>query len=296
MISKGAAGAIAELIFCSMLWGFGFVSAVWALKAVNAFEMTLLRFSLAAGVSALILLPGWRKIHWRPLARLSFWPALFLFATIVFQTWGLNFTSATKSGFITTLYVVFVPLLESFHLKRKIPWSLWLCVLGSLLGTLLIVNVGLNSVNLGDALTFVCAVFATFQIYYMGLVSPTVKNPFAFNGVQSLWCAAFSLPFIFHDNLPGKLNFARWEWTSIAGLMSLAFGSTLIAFFLQVRAQARLTPTVASLLCLMESPFAMMFAMYLLNERLGALEACGAVLIFVSAVGASYIESTAKKR
>jgi drug/metabolite transporter (DMT)-like permease len=74
-------------------------------------------------------------------------------------------------------------------------------------------------------------------------------------------------------------------------MFSLAFGSTVLAFFLQVKAQAFLSPTVASLLCLLESPFAMIFAAALLGETLGPLEGAGAALIFVSAAGASVIES-----
>jgi drug/metabolite transporter (DMT)-like permease len=74
-------------------------------------------------------------------------PALLLAGTLILQTWGLHYTTATKSGFITTLYVVFVPLLEALHLRRRISTGLWLCVLGAFVGTLLIVNVGLNEVE-----------------------------------------------------------------------------------------------------------------------------------------------------
>ncbi len=300
MINKTAVTAVGELLFAAILWGFGFVACVWALKAVDAFELTFVRFALASALSLLIIAPKLKKKNMLTAAemvRWSFWPAVFLFGTLVFQTWGLHYTTATKCGFITTLYVVFVPVLESFHMKRKIPWTLWSCVGAALFGTLLIVNVQLDSINLGDVLTFVCALFASLQIYYMGLISPRVKSPFTFNTLQSVWCLLFSIPFLFHDNLPAKLlNFTSWPATAIAGVASLAFCSTVLAFFLQVKAQASLSPTVSSLLCLLESPFSMIFAIALLNESLGPLEAVGAALIFLSAVGASYLESTAKKR
>jgi drug/metabolite transporter (DMT)-like permease len=293
MVDRKSAGAIAELMVAASLWGFGFIATVWALTAVDAFELTFLRFTIASGAGMLMILPYWKRFNVRTMFRMAIWPAIFLFGTLVFQTWGMHYTTATKSGFITTLYVVFVPVLECYHLKRRLPVGLWVCVAAALFGTLLIVNAGLSSINYGDVLIFVCALFATFQIYYMGLVSHKVKHPFAFNIFQSVWCWLFSIPFIFHGNLPAKLlDTSLWDAKAVFGVLSLAIGSTILSFFLQVKAQARLSPTVASLLCLMESPFAMIFAMSLLNERLGTLEGLGAALIFVSAVAASYIEST----
>lgn len=296
-MNKQSALAAGELITAATLWGFGFIASVWALKAVDAFELTFVRFALGVALSFALLARSIERETFRHYLWLGFWPALFLFGTLVFQTWGLHYTTATKSGFITTLYVVFVPVLEAFHSQKKIPAALWVCVAGALLGTLLIVNVGLDAVNFGDILTFVCALFATMQIYYMGLISPKIARPFTFNAVQALWCLAFSVPFLFHDGLPRKLAaIASWPPEAVFGVCALAFGSTVLAFFLQVKAQSRLSPTVASLLCLLESPFAMGFAMVLLGERLGTLESAGAALIFVSAAAASYIESVARSK
>lgn len=297
MLKKTSLRAIAELLVAAMLWGFGFIAAVWALKVVDAFEVTLLRFALASMVGLFILYFNRKSIPFRQLLRWSFWPAVFLTGTLVFQTWGLHYTTATKCGFITTLYVVFVPLLESWHRGRKISREIWLCVAGALVGTLMIVNVGLTGLNFGDFLTFICALLAAAQIYYVGLISPNIKQPFAFNTLQSLWSALFCIPFFFHADLGSKLaGWTAWPATAIAGLMSLAFGSTVLAFSLQIKAQARLSTTVASLLCLLESPFALIFALSILGEKLGVLEACGAAVIFLSAVGASWIESTTKSR
>lgn len=297
MIYRSKVFAVSELILAATFWGFGFIATVWALKVMDAFELTFVRFALAVVVCIPLVVRGLKRKLALNYLKWSLWPALFLFGTLVFQTWGLHYTTATKSGFITTLYVVFVPLLEAFHAKRQIALGLWLCVGGALFGTALIVNVGLDSVNFGDLMTFVCALFATLQIYYMGLISPKIERPFTFNAFQAAWCLLFSLPFLFHDQLPAKLLEARsWEWTALGGVLSLAIGSTVLAFFLQVKAQASLSPTVSSLLCLLESPFAMLFAMALLQESLGNLESAGAALIFASAVGASYIESTRRRK
>jgi drug/metabolite transporter (DMT)-like permease len=81
---------------------------------------------------------------------------------------------------------------------------------------------------------------------------------------------------------------------AIIGLLSLTFGSTLIAFALQVRAQRVLSPSIASLIFLLESPFALIFAIYFLNESMTDLQATGALLIFFSAVGATLAERRPK--
>lgn len=288
--------ATAELFTAAALWGFGFIATVWAMRELNAFELTFMRFALASLLLIPILcFPSWRRGLFENL-RKSFWPGLFFAATLIVQTWGLQYTTATKSGFITTLYVVLVPILESFLTKRRLPVALWGCVGLSLIGTGLIVNVGLGDINKGDLLTLVCAFLATGQIYIIGQVSPGVRRPFLFNSAQCLWAMLLCTPFVLNSGTWVKMgNFANWESLPQAGLLILAFGSTVIAFGLQVRAQAKLSPTVSSLLFLLESPFAMLFAFFLLSEKLGPWETGGAVLIFLSAMAASLLEARRKK-
>jgi drug/metabolite transporter (DMT)-like permease len=279
----------AELFLAASLWGFGFIGTIWSLQVMSAFQLSFVRFALASLVGLFFFLRTDTRRAFLGQWRLSFLPGLFLFLTLYLQTWGMHYTTATKSGFITTLYVVFVPILESFMHRRPLPLTLWICVIASLIGTGLIVNVGFESINFGDVLTFLCAIFATIQIYYLGLVSPKVERPFIFNVNQTAWAALLSLPVIFFEPLQNLPLLPQWPTTAFVGLGVLVVGSTLIAFFLQVRAQAHLTPTVSSLLFLLESPFALIFAAYFLGETMGLTESIGAPLIFCSAVGASLI-------
>lgn len=281
-----AVGAV-ELLTAAALWGFGFIATVWALREAGPFRVTFLRFALAG----IVLIPivsrrdGRRYIlkYLKP----AFVPAFLLVGLLILQTWGLKFTTATKSGFITTLYVVIVPLLDAALNRRRVSKFLWACVLTSILGTVLIVDVGLDTLNFGDALTAVSAVFASFQILSIGRVSRDVDHPFVFNCVQSLWGAVLALPFALSEGpLPGPAAIWAWPGEALLGLCSLAFGSTVIAFALQLRAQKRLSNTVASLLFLLESPIGMLLAIWLLGEHLTWREASGAALIFVSAVAA----------
>lgn len=289
--------ALVELLLAAMLWGFGFIASAWALEAINPFELTLLRFLLAGAVGLPFLFHRSVRGQWRTLLALSFLPAVFLAGTLQLQTWGLKFTTATKSGFITTLYVIFVPLLESLLSRRNLPRGIWACVGLAFVGTALIVNIGVSDINFGDLLTLGCAIVATGQIYWMGVVSPRIKHPFAFNIFQCLWSIALALPFVQWSSFgPKVLAFQSWSSHAFWGVMSLAFGSTMIAFFLQVRAQAKLSATTSSVMFLLESPFALIFAVMLLGEHLSSTEAVGAVLIFVSALLATWLESRAEAR
>jgi drug/metabolite transporter (DMT)-like permease len=284
--------AVGELLLAATLWGFGFVASIWALEVVDAFELTLLRFAVCGIFGLAFVLRKSARQSARELMRLSCVPGLLLVSTLIFQTWGLQYTTATKSGFITTLYVVMVPLLEAYLSQKRIPRMIWMCVALALLGTALIVDLGFSQVNRGDVLTLICAVIATGQIYWMSGVSPRVRQPFAFNIYQSYWAVLVCAPLVHFSGLWHKLEGASaWPTHIWVGFISLSFGSTILAFYLQVRAQSKLSPTVSSLMFLLESPFALFFALLFLGQSLSPLEGLGAVLIFVSAFTATWVEA-----
>lgn len=283
--------AVFELILAGSLWGFGFVATFWALEAVNTAELTFLRVAIGSLIGLPFVYAARKNISLTKKFRLSFLPSVFLMGTLIFQTWGLFYTTPTKCGFITTLYVVFVPLLESILHRTKISLGIWACVIGALIGTCLIVNIGFSDINFGDVLTLISAFFATAQIYYMGTVSPQITHAFVFNIFQCYWMLLMVVPFVRWSELMTKMHgVADWPGHSVIGVLSLAVGSTVIAFFLQVRAQRQLSRTVSSLLFLLESPFAMIFSMIFLSQTLSVSESVGALLIFVSAFFATYFE------
>lgn len=288
--------AAAELFTAAILWGFSFVGTIWAMEVFNPFALTFLRFFLASFLLIPVLCTRHGRAQVRDYGWLAFWPAVLLAGTLLIQTWGLRYTTATKSGFITTLYVVLMPFLESYMTQKRLPKAVWACVVLAFVGTALIVNVGLGEINKGDLLTLITAFLATGQIFVIGQVSKRVDRPFLFNLVEALWCTLFCLPFAIEPEFWQKLAAVKaWPPTALFGVLSLAFGSTVVAFSLQVRAQRRLSPTVSSLLFLLESPFAMMFSVWLLKERLGPFETMGCLLIFVAAVTASLSESQRAK-
>jgi drug/metabolite transporter (DMT)-like permease len=283
--------AVLELLFAAALWGFGFVATKWALDYLSAVDLIFMRMVLASLIGLPIVLFLRTKYSIRRKFKLSFMPAVWLMGTLVLQTWGMEYTTPTKSGFITTLYVVFVPLLEAVIARKKIPGAIWLCVLGALVGTGLIVDIGFGQINIGDVLTLFSALAATAQIYWMGGVSPNINYAFVFNIYQCFWSVAMVAPFVAWSGLAQKLrHLPDWPVLALVGLLSLSLGSTVIAFYLQVRAQKNISRTVSSLMFLLESPFALLFSLLLLGQSLGLLESVGALLIFFSAFFATWFE------
>lgn len=285
--------ALLELIFASALWGFGFIATAWALREVPPLTLTGLRMSLAfaCGLAIIGVVPALRRQASMEQFKLAFWPGLFLSGTLLLQTWGLKYTTVTKSGFITTLYVLIVPILERFLLGGKIPKYHMLYVLGALIGVGFICDLGHldaseSSLTVGDWITLACSFVAALQIVWFGKISDRIESSFNFNVYQLFWAAV--LPFIamFVFESP-SLNLSTWP---AIGLLELVFGSSLIAFAFQVRAQKKLSPSVSSLIYLLESPFAALFGFAILNEPLTPHTLIGAAIILAS-LGASVVFS-----
>lgn len=284
--------SVFQLVIAASLWGFGFIAVVWALKELGPLEITLTRFLVGFLIGFFLQAPVRTRLEWKSAISMGFWIAFFLASTLALQTTGLQYTTATKSGFITTLYVVMVPLFEAIYYRHKISLQLWSLVFMALVGTALIVQLEFTDLNKGDLLTLACAVFASLHIIWIGKVSDKTAHPFLLNTTQSLWAAIFILPFVELTPWLTKIsNVMTWDIKAIWGMLALAVGSTTLAFYLQVKAQAHLSPTVSSLLFLLESPFAMIFAFLLLGESLSLMEGAGATLIFAAAVIASLQES-----
>ncbi len=284
-----------ELTVAAFFWGFGFIGMIWALETLTPLGTTFWRFFLSGllCLPMILLMPRHREYFNIAIFKKTFLPGFFLAATLILQNWGLLYTTATKSSFITTLYVIFVPLIESAARKKSVRPLHMLLTFLALVGTALIVQLKSESLNIGDALTFVCAIAASFQIFWLGHKKDFIENAFVFNSVQCLWVAVFSAVgmLFFRESFALTLN-----ENSVMGLAVLIGGSTLIAFYFQARAQKVLLPGVSSLLCLLESPFATLFAFWLLQERLSLFQWLGIITIFSATSTSALIEAAIERQ
>lgn len=288
--------AIYELIFAGSLWGFGFVATVWGLQGMTPVRFLFLRFLLSSLFAGVFLtsthfkfkLKDAKGIQLSKILSSRLWPialpaGLMLGALLVLQTIGLQTISATQSGFITTLYVILVPIFQHLFFRKKQPLSVFVYALLALVGVYFLTGANssdfFSAFSKGHWLTLLCSLIAAFHIIYVGHVTSLSSHPLKFNTIQSVVCTgmlALLLPF---ESTPWHLTSKILPWV---GLLFTVFGSTLIAFTVQVRAQRVLNPTTASMLFLLESPFAAAFGILLLQERLTWIQTSGAVIILVA--------------
>ena len=194
------------------------------------------------------------------------------------QQYGLIFTTVSKAGFITTLYVIFVPIFSIFA-KKRLGLGLWVAVALATVGLyLLCINENL-ALSFGDTLVFICGIFYALQIM---AVDKYVKKsePVLLSSIQFLTVGLVSL-------LPA-LIIEKPDLVSLKDAMiPIAYAGILssgVAYTLQVFAQKYADPTVAAITMSFESVFAVLSAAVLLNERLSAKECIGCIVMFCAII------------
>ena len=204
---------------------------------------------------------------------------LALFAASSLQQFGVSYTTAGKAGFITTLYVVFVPII-SVLLRKKVRPIMWLCVAMGAVGLYLLCMTDASfRLTFGDTLVLLCAVAFAVHILTVDHFSPKMDGiklsciQFLTVGIVSMVCM-----FIFeHPDIHAILDCA--VPLLYAGVLSCGLGFTF-----QVVAQKHAEPTVASLLMSLESVFAVVFGALLLHETMSMRELSGCLIIFIAVI------------
>jgi drug/metabolite transporter (DMT)-like permease len=256
--------ATIELFFAGALWGFGFIASKWGLLAFNPVEILVYRFFIGVIAGEFIHFAMYRsrlKVDLDDIKRAL--PAGALLSLFMLpQTIGLQYTTATNSGFLTTLYIILVPVLNHLFFKLKTRPRIYLAVVLALLGAFLLMGAHFDTLNKGDIVTMGCAVMGALHIIYLGRVSKHVKDVVRFNNWQTFFCLISVFPFLI---LQDHINFLVAPLLAWAGILFLGIGSSAIAFIFQVRAQSVLT-----------------FGYLLLGDRLSPLQLAGALVIMIS--------------
>lgn len=271
------------------------VAAVWGLtfpmvkEAVDGFPVTTFisyRFLAAFAVVAVISLSspgGLRRLDARGWAAGGVMGA-FLTGGYVFQTFGLERTSASNAGFITGLFVVLTPLFGAVFLRHRAGPSAWLAAGVSAVGLFLLSRTGGTGDTQGDLLVLGCACCFAFHILATGRavakhdVGALLAVQLAVCGISTFVVAA----------AVGDLAAPEGSslWTALA---VTAFLATAVAFYVQTYAQRRASPARTALILASEPAFAGFFAYLLLGETLTLLGWLGAALILGAIVAVELV-------
>lgn len=202
-----------------------------------------------------------------------------LFAAGSLQQFGVSYTTAGKAGFITTLYVVFVPII-SVILRKKVRPIMWLCVAMGAVGLYLLCMTDASfKLTYGDTLVLLCAVAFAVHILTVDHFSPKMDG-IKLSCIQFLTAGLIGIicMFIFETPDIGAILDCAVPLL-YAGVLSCGLGYTF-----QVVAQKNAEPTVASLLMSLESVFAVVFGALLLHEVMSLRELSGCLIIFIAVI------------
>lgn len=279
----------AALFTITIFWGVTFAIIKLALYDISPMLFTAIRFTFAA----LLLLP----FVWKPLLssnltviKAGLFLGLLYFIGFATQTVGLYYTTATKSGFITGTFVIFIPVLQIIF-ERKAPGK------GNIIGIVLVI-VGLvllsskgetvldilselgQNFNIGDGLTLICAVFYALYVVYVDII--TKKHDYKvliilqvlFTGITGI-----ILTFLFDASGIEQIRFDPNQ-TVILVILYTAIFSSILATAIQTKYQKTVTPTKAGIIFSIEPIFAALFAFLIIHERVSSFGIIGCIFIF----------------
>jgi len=281
-------------MFCSLIWGVTFVVVKNALDHTSPFIFLAVRFTIAAALMALFRPQVLARIDGQEIfagMRLAF----FMFAGYCFQTAGLQYTTASNSGFVTGSSVVLVPLLLGVFWGRRLTKWIYGGAFAALIGLyfLTVPEEGLRFLNRGDVLTFVAAGFYAVHIILVGEYTQE-HSVSALSLIQVAGCAVMAWP------LTGAAAAIHWQpvrfdwgWGLGASIGICAVFATAVAFTVQLWAQQFTSPGHAAILFALEPVFAVITSYFVLHERLSARSMRGAGLVVAGIVIAELLGAPA---
>jgi drug/metabolite transporter (DMT)-like permease len=287
--------AVLALVLTTMLWGFAFVAQKSAMDSMGPLTFSAVRYAL--GSLAILPLVFWElRRTGRSLERKEWGVVLLIaisfFLGVALQQIGLTMTTVTNSGFLTSLYVLFVPLLALVVFSQKPHPIVWVGMPMALVGVYLLNGGRVDSFNLGDLLVVGSAVAWAVQVYLIGTVSKRTALPvtisvicFAMTAVLSgIGSVAFETPDF------GAIG-DGWIEILYAGILS-----TAVAFTLQAVAQQYVPPANAAIILSAEGLFAALGGAVVLGERLPLVGYAGSALIFFAIVMVELIPALQQKK
>jgi drug/metabolite transporter (DMT)-like permease len=292
--------SILGLIAATLAWGASFILIKEAVGFLGVWPFLFLRYSIAFILIFLIFPRRFLKPE-RGLPRATFWLGFFLFLASFTQTQGLVYTSVGHSGFITSLYVPFTPLLGWMIFKNRITARDLFIVVLATLGLYILTSrresvggfgTGVSISHIGDWFTLVTAVVYAIQILIVERVVRRFSDSISVGIWQFFWCFIFvDLGFI-GEWFVGNINF-KVHSLSLANLVSIpvivvasvffnAVVTTDFAFMIQIICQKTISSTKAAVIFALEAPFACFFTFLFRGEMLTKRELCGALLVLIA--------------
>lgn len=290
------------LLLTALLWGTAFIFQKNSTDYVDAFSFNFLRFSTA--LPALFLLrflpkkmflpdlsdiPQQRRFRHTALF-IGVGGGVFMFLGISLQQWGLSYTTAGKSGFLTSLYIIIVPILALF-IGQRCRLEVWVGAVITIVGVYLlgsgeVAGNAESQFNIGDVMTLVCTLAWAAQVLWLSIFA-RYANVLNIAIIQMAVVAGLSgLVMLFlwltQEN-PGDYNLPSWDiiWIIKNDILYTGVISAAVAFTLQILGQRYVPATNAALIMSTEAVFALIAGVVFLGEvvTVAALIGCSCIMV-----------------
>lgn len=301
-------GADALLVTCAVIWGATFVAQKVATEHMGPVLFNGVRYAAGALLVLPLAIRGWRKVQEPAVRRATRKSALIgglvaglaMFIASTTQQIGMHGTSVSNAGFITSLYVLFVPII-GIAVGQKVRAQVWVGVALAVAGLVLLSAYdperGFIHMSTGDLWVLACALSWAVHVQVIGWAA-RVADPFVISTVQFIVTGVLGLAtaacvsWMYPDQEWGARE--AFQWAALQeSLVPLAFAAVLstgLAFTLQVIAQTSAPPSHAAIILSLESVFAAIAeAVYLafgwsLGSPMTTYKAIGCALMFAGVV------------
>jgi drug/metabolite transporter (DMT)-like permease len=295
-MSRLAAAAI--LLLCAFLWGLAFLAQKNAMQFMGPLTFSFVRYYMGGLVITPFAIAEYRRRHakglvvstgqWIRIGVLS----LAFFAGVWLQQAALVTATATNGGFITSLYVVFTPIVTYLLVRTRPHPIVYLGVPLSLLGIYLLTGADLSQLSTGELLLLACAFAWAVQVAMLGELARETGLPITISVINFYATAVLATV--------GALAFEQPSWSGIlAGWLPVLYAgifSSGIAFTLQAIGQQYVPPANAAIILSAESLFAALGGAVILGERLPPVGYVGAIVIFAAIVLVELIPALTARR
>lgn len=276
------------LFGAAVIWGVAFVAQSVGMDYMGPFTFNGVRFL----IGGIVLLPVIRyrerkreekgkeagAAGRKELLRGGVCCGAVLCAASLLQQIGIQYTTVGKAGFLTTLYIIIVPVCGIF-LHKKIGARVWTGAVIAVAGMYLLCISGGFTVGRGDGYVLLCALVFSGHILVVDYFSPKTDSV-KLSCLQFLTSGIICTVLALILEKPGiDALLAGWMPILYAGVFSCG-----VAYTLQVVGQKKVEPTVASLILSMESVVSVLAGWVILGQKLSARELCGCVLVFFAVI------------
>ncbi len=277
------------LFITAFLWGMTFVAQSAGMEHIGPFTFNALRYSI--GVLVLIPVIIYRKVNFdRKFFKAALIIGSLLFISSSLQQFALQTASAGKAGFITSLYIVFVPIISQMF-GKKVSLRYWMAVVIAVAGLVLMTLGDAGKFTVSDALLLLGAVGFSLHIIAIAKYAGEV-DPIALSASQFLLSAVLSfIPALIFESIEPVLIRPALSAILYAGVFSCG-----VAYTLQIVAQKNSQPTVASMIMSLEAVFAAIGGALILSQMLSLRETQGSILMLASVFYVQYLENKENKK